>query len=113
MTSGLQPSELIIIAARPSMGKTAWAINIAQNAAVRDGKVVAVFSLEMSKESLLRRMLASEALVNSRKIQTGFPAREDKGKLINAASSASWNPSSSSTTRPASRSPKCAPRPAA
>ena len=59
MTSGLQESELIIIAARPSMGKTAWAINIAQNAAVRGGKVVAVFSLEMSKESLLRRMLAA------------------------------------------------------
>jgi replicative DNA helicase len=82
MTSGLQDSELIIIAARPSMGKTAWAINIAQNAAVRDGKVVAVFSLEMSKESLLRRMLASEALVNSRKIQTGFLPKEDKGKLL-------------------------------
>jgi len=84
MTSGLQPSELIIIAARPSMGKTAWAINIAQNSAVKDGKVVAVFSLEMSKESLLRRMLASEALVNSRKIQTGFLPREDRGKLVNA-----------------------------
>ena len=82
MTSGLQDSELIIIAARPSMGKTAWAINIAQNSAVRDGKVVAVFSLEMSKESLLRRMLASEAMVNSRKIQTGFLPREDKGKLL-------------------------------
>ena len=84
MTSGLQDSELIIIAARPSMGKTAWAINIAQNAAVHDGKVVAVFSLEMSKESLLRRMLASEALVNSRKIQTGFLPKEDKGKLLAA-----------------------------
>ncbi|HTH53461.1 MAG TPA: replicative DNA helicase [Edaphobacter sp.] len=84
MTSGLQDSELIIIAARPSMGKTAWAINIAQNSAVRDGKVVAVFSLEMSKESLLRRMLASEAMVNSRKIQTGFLGKEDKGKLISA-----------------------------
>jgi replicative DNA helicase len=84
MTSGLQDSELIIIAARPSMGKTAWAINIAQNAAVRDGKVVAVFSLEMSKESLLRRLLASEALVNSRKIQTGFLPKEDKGKLLSA-----------------------------
>ncbi|QHN05195.1 replicative DNA helicase [Granulicella sp. WH15] len=84
MTSGLQESELIIIAARPSMGKTAWAINIAQNAAVKDGKVVAVFSLEMSKESLLRRMLASEAMVNSRKIQTGFLPREDKGKLLAA-----------------------------
>lgn len=82
MTSGLQESELVIIAARPSMGKTAWAINIAQNAAVKDGKVVAVFSLEMSKESLLRRMLASEAMVNSRKIQTGFLPREDKGKLL-------------------------------
>ncbi|MGD0797636.1 MAG: replicative DNA helicase [Acidobacteriaceae bacterium] len=84
MTSGLQASELIIIAARPSMGKTAWAINIAQNAAVHDGKVVAVFSLEMSKESLLRRLLASEALVNSRKIQTGFLPKEDKGKLLSA-----------------------------
>jgi replicative DNA helicase len=84
MTSGLQESELTIIAARPSMGKTAWAINIAQNAAVKDGKVVAVFSLEMSKESLLRRMLASEALVNSRKIQTGFLPKEDKGKLLAA-----------------------------
>jgi len=80
----LQDSELIIIAARPSMGKTAWAINIAQNAAVHDGKVVAVFSLEMSKESLLRRLLASEALVNSRKIQTGFLPKEDKGKLLAA-----------------------------
>jgi replicative DNA helicase len=84
MTSGLQDSELIIIAARPSMGKTAWAINIAQNAAVKDGKVVAVFSLEMSKESLLRRMLASESAVSSRKLQTGFIPREDKGKLIAA-----------------------------
>jgi len=84
MTSGLQASELIIIAARPSMGKTAWAINIAQNCAVRDNKVVAVFSLEMSKESLLRRMLASEASVNSRLIQTGFIPRSDRDKLINA-----------------------------
>jgi replicative DNA helicase len=84
MTSGLQGSELIIIAARPSMGKTAWAINIAQNCAVKDNKVVAVFSLEMSKESLLRRMLASEAMVGSRKLQTGFIPREDKGKLIAA-----------------------------
>jgi replicative DNA helicase len=84
MTSGLQESELIIIAARPSMGKTAWAINIAQNAAVHGGKVVAIFSLEMSKESLLRRLLASEALVNSRKIQTGFLPKEDKGKLLSA-----------------------------
>jgi replicative DNA helicase len=82
MTSGLQESELIIIAARPSMGKTAWAINIAENAAVRGGKVIAVFSLEMSKASLLRRMLASQALVNSKAIQTGMLMRDDRAKLI-------------------------------
>ena len=84
MTSGLQKSELTIIAARPSMGKTAWAINIAQNAAVRGNAVVAVFSLEMSKESLLRRMLASEALVDSQKIQKGFLLRDDQEKLTAA-----------------------------
>jgi replicative DNA helicase len=66
------------------MGKTAWAINIAQNCAVKDNKVVAVFSLEMSKESLLRRMLASEAMVGARKLQTGFIPREDKSRLIAA-----------------------------
>jgi len=82
MTSGLQESELIIIAARPSMGKTAWAINIAENAAVRGGKVVAVFSLEMSKSSLLRRMLASQAMVNSKAIQTGMLMKDDRQKLI-------------------------------
>ena len=84
MTSGLQNSELVIIAARPSMGKTAFAINIAQNAAIHGTKTVAVFSLEMSKESLLRRMLASEALVDSQKIQKGFLLREDQQKLTNA-----------------------------
>jgi replicative DNA helicase len=84
MTSGLQASDLIIIAARPSMGKTAWAINIAENAAVNDGKVVAIFSLEMSKESLLRRMLASQALVSMQKIQTGFIPKQDRGKLMEA-----------------------------
>ncbi len=84
MTSGLQKSELVIIAARPSMGKTAWAINIAQNAAVRGAAVVAVFSLEMSKESLLRRMLASEALVDQQKIQKGYTSREDQARLTEA-----------------------------
>ena len=84
MTSGLQKDELIIIAARPSMGKTAFAINIAQNAAVNHNAVVAVFSLEMSKESLLRRMLASQAWVDQRKLQTGFLGREDHAKLQNA-----------------------------
>jgi len=84
MTSGLQKGELIIIAARPSMGKTAFAINIAQNAAVNHGATVAVFSLEMSKESLLRRMLASQAWVDQRKLQTGFLGREDHDKLQTA-----------------------------
>ncbi len=84
MTSGLQKDELIIIAARPSMGKTALAINIAQNAAVNHNAVVAVFSLEMSKESLLRRMLASQAWVDQRKLQTGFLGKEDTAKLQSA-----------------------------
>jgi replicative DNA helicase len=84
MTSGLQKGELIIIAARPSMGKTALAINIAENAAVTSKAKVAVFSLEMSKESLLRRMLASQAWVDQRKLQTGFLGREDQAKLQNA-----------------------------
>jgi len=84
MTSGLQKGELIIIAARPSMGKTALAINIAQNAAVSHNATVAIFSLEMSKESLLRRMLASQAGVDQRNLQTGFLGKEDHSKLQNA-----------------------------
>ena len=84
MTSGLQKGELIIVAARPSMGKTALAINIAENAAVQYQSTVAIFSLEMSKESLLRRMLASRAEVDQRKLQTGFIPREDQAKLQNA-----------------------------
>jgi replicative DNA helicase len=84
MTSGLQRGELIIVGARPSMGKTALAINIAQNAAVNHNAIVAVFSLEMSKESLLRRMLASQAWVDQRKLQTGFLAGADHAKLTNA-----------------------------
>jgi replicative DNA helicase len=84
MTSGLQKGELIIIAARPSMGKTALAINIAQNAAIKSQAIVAVFSLEMSKESLLRRMLSSQAWVDQQKLQKGFLGREDHDKLTNA-----------------------------
>jgi replicative DNA helicase len=84
LTSGFQKGELIIIAARPSMGKTALAINIAQNAGIRGHAKVAVFSLEMSKESLLRRMLASQAGVDQRKLQTGFLGREDQTKLQHA-----------------------------
>jgi replicative DNA helicase len=84
LTSGLQKSELIIIAARPSMGKTALAINMAQNAAINHDAIVAVFSLEMSRESLLRRMLASQAWVDQTNLQKGFLGREDQVKLQSA-----------------------------
>ena len=87
MTAGLQPSDLIIIAARPSMGKTALAMNIAENAAVLDNKVVGVFSLEMSKEALLLRMLASHSRVDSHRLRTGFIPREDREKLTLATES--------------------------
>jgi len=84
MTSGLQKSDLVIIAARPSMGKTAFAINIAENSAVRDNRVVGVFSLEMSRESLLLRLLCSQARVDSHKLRTGFLSRDDYNKLVQA-----------------------------
>lgn len=84
MMSGLQRGELIIIAARPSMGKTALAINIAENAAIYSKATVAVFSLEMSRESLLRRMMASQAWVDQRSLQTGFLGGKDKDKLRSA-----------------------------
>ncbi|HLY63190.1 MAG TPA: replicative DNA helicase [Terriglobia bacterium] len=84
MTSGLQPGELIIIAARPSLGKTALALNIAAFTAVEHKKVVGVFSLEMSKESLLTRLLCSEARINSHKLRTGFTSKDDWGKMTTA-----------------------------
>ena len=76
-TAGLQPSELVILAARPSMGKTALALNIAENVALRNREPVAVFSLEMSKESLLLRLLASHARVDAHKFRTGHMNRDD------------------------------------
>ncbi len=82
LTSGLQKSDLIIIAGRPSMGKTAFAMNIAENVAVEGKGVVAVFSLEMSRESLLHRMLCSQSEVDSHKLRQGFIGREDQGKLV-------------------------------
>ena len=84
MTSGLQPSDLVIIAGRPSMGKTAFAMNIAENCAVNGNKTVGIFSLEMSRESLLLRMLCSHARVDSHKLRTGFLGREDYDKLSTA-----------------------------
>ena len=84
MTSGLQKSDLVIIAARPSMGKTAFALNIAENAAIEDQKVVGVFSLEMSREALLLRLLCSQARVDSHKMRTGSLWKEDEGKVLRA-----------------------------
>jgi replicative DNA helicase len=86
LTSGLQKSDLIIIAGRPSMGKTAFALDIAKNAALDSRTPVAIFSLEMSKEQLAIRMLASEAKVDSQRIRKGFLGETDWPKLISAAS---------------------------
>ena len=85
MTSGLQNSDLIILAARPSMGKTALALNIARNAAVEAGIPVAVFSLEMSKEQLSLRLLCSEARIDSSRLRSGFFSMEDWQRLTDAA----------------------------
>ncbi len=92
LTAGFQPSDLIIIAARPSMGKTAFALNIARNAAVDSGVPVGIFSLEMSKEQLVMRMLCSEARVDSHKIRSGFLSQQECAKLLKAAGSFSEVP---------------------
>src|ERR1700726_5290783 len=84
MTSGLQKSDLVIIAARPSMGKTAFAMNIAENAAVEDKQVVGVFSLEMSREALLLRLLCSQARVDAHKMRTGSLWQDDTKKVVRA-----------------------------
>jgi len=85
MTSGLQGSDLIILAARPSMGKTAFALNIARNAALDEDVPVAFFSLEMSKEQLSMRMLCAEARVDSQRVRNGFFNDRDWDRLTGAA----------------------------
>jgi replicative DNA helicase len=84
MTSGLHPGELVVVAARPSLGKTALALNIASHAAIKHHKTVGLFSLEMSKESLVIRLLCSEAETDSHKLRSGFSSREDWNKLTRA-----------------------------
>lgn len=84
-TAGFQPSDLILIAARPSMGKTAFALNIALNSALKDGKCVALFSLEMSKEQLVNRLFAMESMVSSQNIRTGNLSDKEWEKLIEGA----------------------------
>ncbi|HUD67797.1 MAG TPA: replicative DNA helicase [Candidatus Sulfotelmatobacter sp.] len=84
MTTGLQRSDLVIIAARPSMGKTAFVMNIAENAAIEDQQVVGVFSLEMSREALILRLLSSQARVDAQRLRTGSLWQEDTKKLSHA-----------------------------
>src|SRR5215470_1127311 len=86
MTSGLHPSEMIVIAARPSMGKTALAMNIAEHVAINEKLPVAVFSLEMSSQQLVQRLLCSRARVNLQKVRDGFLGERDFPSLTAAAS---------------------------
>ena len=92
LTSGLQKSDLILVAARPSMGKTAFTLNIAQNVAMRSKKNVAFFSLEMSKSQLVARVLASVAGVDSGRIRNGQLSQEDWGKVVSVLNDLSEAP---------------------
>ncbi|NOZ24738.1 MAG: replicative DNA helicase [Nitrospirae bacterium] len=85
LTTGFQPGDLIIIGGRPSMGKTAFALNLAQHVGVELNEPVAIFSLEMSKKQLALRMLCSEAMVDSNSVRKGFIRKEDWHKLTTAA----------------------------
>ena len=85
LTSGFQPSDLIVVAARPSMGKTAFILNVAQHAAIEHNVPVALFSLEMSKESLVQRMLTGEARVDAQKLRKGMLRDDDFPRLARAA----------------------------
>ena len=84
MTSGFQPGDLVILAARPSMGKTALALNFAQHVALRKELPVGIFSLEMSKQQLLMRFLCAESLVDAHKVRTGYIGKDDFRQLIDA-----------------------------
>src|SRR5437867_10580978 len=86
LTSGLHPAEMVVIAGRPSMGKTALAMNVAEHVAVIQKKPVAVFSLEMSSQQLVQRMLCSRARVNLQKVRDGFLGERDCPSLTAAAS---------------------------
>jgi len=85
MTAGLQPADLIIVAARPGLGKTSLCLNIAQNAASKHNLIVGIFSLEMSKEQLVKRLLCSEAEIDAHKVRTGYLNKEDWTRLSQAA----------------------------
>ena len=84
-TTGFHPGDLVVIGARPGMGKTAFCLNIVSHAAVEENIPVAVFSLEMTKEQLVLRMLCSESEVDSKAVRSGYHSKEDYRKLVNAA----------------------------
>jgi replicative DNA helicase len=84
LTTGSQPSDLVVLAARPSVGKTSLALNIAEHAAVREGKTVGVFSLEMSKEQLVLRLLSSVATIDSQRLRSGFLEELDFARIAPA-----------------------------
>ena len=86
MTSGLQRSDLIIVAARPSMGKTSLALTLAQNAAIKEDAVVGIFSLEMSKEQLVMRMMSSEAKIDAHRFRSGYLGTTEWERLAGAIS---------------------------
>jgi len=92
MTSGLQRGDLVILAARPSMGKTALCLNIAQHVALHKAEPVGMFSLEMSKEQLLMRMLCAEARVDAHKVRTGYLGKDDFRKLIDSLGRTTQSP---------------------
>ena len=112
MTSGLQPSDLVLVAARPSMGKTSFVLNIAQHVGTTTQMTVGFFSLEMSKEQLFMRLLTSEARIDAHRFRSGYLNEKDYGGC--RMPWVRWpKPESSSTTPPPSVSSRCAPRPAA
>jgi replicative DNA helicase len=92
LTTGLQKSDLVILAARPSVGKTSFALNIAEHAAVKDRKSVGIFSLEMSKEQLVLRLLSSVSNIDSQRLRTGFLEELDFARIAPAMNSLSEAP---------------------
>jgi Replicative DNA helicase len=112
MTAGLQPTDLIILAARPAMGKTTFALNIAEYAAIKSKKGVAVFSMEMSASQLAMRLISSNGRINAQRLRTGQLEDEDWARVTGAIKMLK-EPRSSSTTRLACRRKYCAPSAAA
>ena len=110
MTSGLQKGELVIVAARPAMGKTSFCLNVAQHASMRAGETVGIFSLEMSKEQLVLRMLCSDSRVDAHKLRTGRLQEKDWARLAKAYADLSASKvfiDDSSTVSPLEMRAKC------